>query len=306
MSLPVYVADWLWEEADRGQLKLGALVDVTGSEAHHAINARRTKIGEHIEVVDGYGLRAQLEVTHIDKDRLVGTLVHLVREELHSPTITLIQALAKGGRDEQAIETASEYGVDVVMPWQADRSVVRWQGSAKVARGIERWQATALAAAKQSRRSWVARVDPLVDSPALAQWIAQAVAAGTQVFLCHESATIKLTHVLRQSNVGSSIARTGTTSHDAYSDKDAPDVNILDANISGVRADAPCSERAERPELPDFSDIALIVGPEGGVSPEEIAAFEKAGAQTVLLGEHVMRASSAGSWAIAVIRALSA
>ncbi|MCI6574128.1 MAG: 16S rRNA (uracil(1498)-N(3))-methyltransferase [Actinomycetaceae bacterium] len=288
MSLPVYVVDWLWEEADQGQLQPGVSLDFTGSEAHHAVSARRTHVGERIALVDGYGLRVTLDVTQIDKDRVVGTALSVSHDPLHSPTITLVQALAKGGRDEQAIETASEYGVDVVMPWQADRSVVRWHGSAKVARGLDKWQATVRAAAKQSRRSWIARVDPLVDSVSLTAWIGRAVAAGTQVLLCHEEASVKLTQIV-QENAGS------WGSHGESSR--SPDGG-------GTHCSTATTGSHERDTLPDFTDIALIVGPEGGVSPEEITAFEAAGAHTVLLGEHVMRASSAGPWAIAVIRAL--
>ena len=45
-----------------------------------------------------------------------------------APRLVLVQALAKGDRDELAIEAATEVGVDVVVPWQAERSVVVWRG----------------------------------------------------------------------------------------------------------------------------------------------------------------------------------
>jgi len=53
------------------------------------------------------------------------------------PRFVLVQALAKGDRDEQAIEAATELGVDAVVPWQASRSVVQWRAD-KVARGQAR------------------------------------------------------------------------------------------------------------------------------------------------------------------------
>ena len=46
----------------------------------------------------------------------------------------LAQALAKGDRDELAIQAATELGVDAVIPWSAGRSIVRWEG-AKVHEG---------------------------------------------------------------------------------------------------------------------------------------------------------------------------
>jgi 16S rRNA (uracil1498-N3)-methyltransferase len=55
--------------------------------------------------------------------------------------------------------------------------------------------------------------------------------------------------------------------------------------------------------LPDTGEIVLVVGPEGGITPDELAAFASAGAQTVRLGPHVLRTSTAGPAAIAVLSA---
>lgn len=53
--------------------------------------------------------------------------------------------------------------------------------------------------------------------------------------------------------------------------------------------------------LPSKGDLLLIVGPEGGVAPAELAAFEAAGAVPVRLGAAVLRASTAGVAALAVL-----
>lgn len=50
-------------------------------------------------------------------------------------------------------------------------------------------------------------------------------------------------------------------------------------------------------------DILIIVGPEGGIAPSEFAALEAAGASRVRLGETVLRTSTAGPAAIAVLAA---
>ncbi|MFI5566659.1 16S rRNA (uracil(1498)-N(3))-methyltransferase [Streptomyces sp. NPDC051740] len=54
-------------------------------------------------------------------------------------------------------------------------------------------------------------------------------------------------------------------------------------------------------ELPPSGDIVLVVGPEGGVSPEELALFEEAGARAVRLGPSVLRTSTAGTAAAALL-----
>ncbi|MCQ8769944.1 16S rRNA (uracil(1498)-N(3))-methyltransferase [Streptomyces telluris] len=54
-------------------------------------------------------------------------------------------------------------------------------------------------------------------------------------------------------------------------------------------------------ELPATGDIVLVVGPEGGVSPEELAAFAEAGARPYRLGASVLRTSTAGTAAAALL-----
>ncbi|MFC5143822.1 16S rRNA (uracil(1498)-N(3))-methyltransferase [Streptomyces aureoversilis] len=53
--------------------------------------------------------------------------------------------------------------------------------------------------------------------------------------------------------------------------------------------------------LPATGDIVLVVGPEGGVSPEELAAFAEAGAKPYRLGASVLRTSTAGTAAAALL-----
>ncbi|MFF3019985.1 16S rRNA (uracil(1498)-N(3))-methyltransferase [Streptomyces sp. NPDC057939] len=55
--------------------------------------------------------------------------------------------------------------------------------------------------------------------------------------------------------------------------------------------------------LPESGSVVLVVGPEGGVSPEELAAFAQAGARPYRLGRSVLRTSTAGTAAAAVLLA---
>ena len=50
-------------------------------------------------------------------------------------------------------------------------------------------------------------------------------------------------------------------------------------------------------------DIVLVVGPEGGIAPEELDVLTAAGARAVRLGDTVLRTSTAGPAALAVVSA---
>ncbi|MET8921060.1 16S rRNA (uracil(1498)-N(3))-methyltransferase [Streptomyces sp. NPDC004623] len=61
------------------------------------------------------------------------------------------------------------------------------------------------------------------------------------------------------------------------------------------------SEPLATAELPAEGTIVLVVGPEGGVSPQELAAFAEAGAPAYRLGPSVLRTSTAGTAAAALL-----
>ncbi|PVG83445.1 16S rRNA (uracil(1498)-N(3))-methyltransferase [Nocardioides gansuensis] len=55
--------------------------------------------------------------------------------------------------------------------------------------------------------------------------------------------------------------------------------------------------------LPDAGEVVVVVGPEGGIAPDELAAFTEAGAQPVRLGAEVLRTSTAGVAAVSAMMA---
>jgi 16S rRNA (uracil1498-N3)-methyltransferase len=56
-------------------------------------------------------------------------------------------------------------------------------------------------------------------------------------------------------------------------------------------------------EVPSDGTVVVVVGPEGGIAPEELAAFEAAGVRAVRLGAEVLRTSTAGVAACAALLA---
>jgi 16S rRNA (uracil1498-N3)-methyltransferase len=53
--------------------------------------------------------------------------------------------------------------------------------------------------------------------------------------------------------------------------------------------------------LPEAGDLLVVVGPEGGITDEEAAAFRAAGATACRLGPNVLRTSTAGTVAAAIL-----
>ena len=233
-------------------LTLGASFELDGPEGKHAL-VKRMEVGESIDLGDGTGRRA-VGTVHSLTDRGVIVRVEQLREEHTSPRIYLVQALAKDGRDLLAIETATELGVYGVLPWSADRSIVRWKGE-RAAKAHTKWQNTVTAAAKQSRRALIPEVYDLYSTADLVELIKEVTGQGSAVFILHEQATERLSALARM--------------------------------------------LVEGENLPE--EIYLLVGPEGGISDREVQLFTEAGAQLALLGDEVLRSSTAGSAAMCTL-----
>ena len=220
-------------------------VVITGAEAHHAAVVRRVRVGEAVTVGDGSGVWLDGTVTEAAPKRVVVSVTARTTTSPAHPRIVLAQALAKGDRDELAVQAATELGADEIVPWQAARSVSRWNDD-KAAKGVARWQSIVREAAKQAHRAWVPAVTPPADVRGLARR-----AAGAVVLVLEPTASVALSAVA----------------------------------------------------VADAAEIVLVVGPEGGLAPEEITTLTDAGAIAVRLGDTVLRTSTAGPAALAVLNA---
>lgn len=238
MSAPVF----LLEDLDPDVLVL------LGAEGRHAATVRRVRLGESVDLVDGRGGRAECTVASVGRDTVDLVVVRRTTEPVPTPRLVLVQAIAKGDRGERAVELATEVGIDEIVPWAAQRCIVKWDGQ-RGSKALDRWRSTAGAATKQSRRAWLPEVSAAASTTAVAARLAAASAA----FVLHESAVLPLS----------------------------------------------------TQSVPDAGEIVLVVGPEGGISDDELAVLTEAGGVAVRLGPTVLRTSTAGAAAAAVLSAMT-
>ncbi|MEJ1181106.1 MULTISPECIES: 16S rRNA (uracil(1498)-N(3))-methyltransferase [unclassified Pseudarthrobacter] len=162
-----------------------------GAEARHAVAVKRLAPGESVDIADGAGKRLTGTVVAASPSELTVECSALTVEEKPAIRLVLVQALAKGDRDELAVETATELGIDAVIPWQSERSIVRWKGE-RAAKAHAKWQSVATAAAKQARRAWIPEVRAAVETPGLAA----AAGVADLAIVLHEDAVRPLRSVL--------------------------------------------------------------------------------------------------------------
>lgn len=242
MTAPVFMMP---TEALRASASEGELL-LDGPEGRHAALVRRLRAGERLDVTDGAGTLLRCVVARAGREWLELSVESRHTPEPPSPHVIVVQALPKGDRGETAVETMTEVGVDVIVPWSAARCVTQWRAE-RADKALSRWRAAAREAAKQSRRAWWPEVRPLAGTAAVAELIRGAALAVT----LHESAS---------------------------------------APLVGVG-------------MPTAGDVVLVVGPEGGIADDELALFTEAGGEPRRLGPSVLRTSTAGTVAAALVLA---
>jgi 16S rRNA (uracil1498-N3)-methyltransferase len=155
-----------------------------GAEGRHAGTVRRVRAGEEVVVTDGVGHAASTQVLSADPSGLRLSVVSRWEEPEPQPRIVVVQALPKGDRGELAVETLTEVGVDVIVPWAASRCVTRWRDD-RATKSLNRWRSTSREAGKQSRRVRWPDVRPLASTAEVAELLAGAALS----VVLHEEAT---------------------------------------------------------------------------------------------------------------------
>lgn len=153
---------------------------VTGEEARHIARVLRHKKGDKVVFTDGTGVEYECFLAAVS-DHGVTAQINSRRRRTNEPIkrVTLAQAVPKGQRMDFVIEKGTELGLYGFIPLVCERSVVRgpddkpppMPGFEDDPEGhkLERWKRIAVAAMKQSLRSWLPEIAPFTEFAALMQ-----------------------------------------------------------------------------------------------------------------------------------------
>jgi 16S rRNA (uracil1498-N3)-methyltransferase len=130
---------------------------LSDADHHHVARVLRLSVGAEVTVGDGAGGWRPARLT--DGPAVVPTGA-VVDDPRADPPITVAFALVKGERPEWTVQKLTELGVDRIVPFAAERGVVRWD-AAKADRQASRFADIARQAAMQCRRTRLPRVDRL-------------------------------------------------------------------------------------------------------------------------------------------------
>jgi 16S rRNA (uracil1498-N3)-methyltransferase len=137
---------------------------LSAADDHHLRRVLRLRPGDLVAASDGAGRWRPCRFGPGPGLAPDGEVLTVARP---APAVTVAFALTKGERPEWAVQKLCELGVDRIVAFAAERSVVRWDNRRAEA-AVERWRRIAREAAAQSRRVWLPVVDEVSTFAAVA------------------------------------------------------------------------------------------------------------------------------------------
>lgn len=189
MTIPLFLVDASHDDAPLAAEEIasgrtGWIMTLPESVRRHAFGSMRLTVGDELQISDGRGLR--IDATVVDDRNGDVCVESFTKEEPPVVRLSLIQALAKNGHDEQAIDVSTQIGVDDVYPWQSERAIARW----KAGRTDRKWTATLAAATEQSRRAAMPTLHGCLSGKQLIALCRRACVRGDLVIVLHQDATL--------------------------------------------------------------------------------------------------------------------
>lgn len=168
------------------QINDGSIQTLDNDDAHHAIKVLRLKLGEVIKISDGVKKWVSGSIIEISKKELTISISERGDFEEKKPELVLVQAVTKSERNKEMLELAIEAGVDRIIPWQAERSISKWQSDS-----AQKWEIGIKEACKQARQVRLPKLMPMLTTAGVVQLLSK----DARIVVFHESASEKFTQL---------------------------------------------------------------------------------------------------------------
>lgn len=235
------------------RVEVGQEHALPSADAHHLTNVLRLKAGDRLTVIsDQSGERFNAEIQNGKGQLAVKILEKAAETQARSCVKVLAFALLKGAHNDQIVRQSAELGVDQLIAFQAERSLVKIKSAGDASGKIDRWQKIIESASRQAQQTQISR---LQVAPSMAK----------AVELINEICSPE-------------------------------DLLLFGALLPGTQE----LRKLQAPQ----AQVALVVGPEGDLSPQEIALLQERGYQAFSMGPMRLRAETASICAIASAHAL--
>jgi len=243
------------------------------AEIHHVQDVLRLGLGDEVVCFDGQGSEYTGVILRVAADRIDVKILTRRHESVGAVSVWLMVGIPKGPRFEWLLQKATELGASRISPLLTERTVVRLHDER--GRGKrERWQRIAQEAAKQCGRASL----PQIDAPQPFGAALPSIAASSLVLIPTLEVTgIPLHELLAQPLRGA---------------REAPSRTILAGEVSRAR-----EAREARPR-----EVAVLIGPEGDFSRDEVALAQAHGARPVSLGPLTLRSETAAIAMVAILQ----
>ena len=239
-------------------------IELSQENTHYLRDVLRLKDGDHLELGDPDS-GAIFSAVILSTTSAVTVLIKeaLPDTQLLQRPIVLLFALCKGQKNELVCDWATELGCSSIIFWQAERSVVRLKDERELSAKAARLTKIAQAAAQQSKQSRPPQIH-----------VVRSLSAATALSAAAEISAAAQT--LQSNSVGLKLY--------CSLSPDAAPIHALLSTLNNSVA------------------TAIVIGPEGDLSPEEETLLKSSGWLPVSLGKSTLRSELAALTAIVAVR----
>lgn len=139
-------------------------IHITGNDVNHIKNVLRMKTGEEVIISDGQSREFRCKIADMSANEILFSIESTWETEAELGTrLYLFQGLPKKDKMELIVQKAVELGVCEIIPVMTRRTIVKLEDEKKEKKKLERWQAIAEVAAKQSGRGMIPRISEVIS-----------------------------------------------------------------------------------------------------------------------------------------------